>query len=62
MDIQVEMNMNVLMIARDGYTILDYFSDIGGIQGILVSGSAIILTVWNYNNFDNYLVSKLYRL
>ena len=62
LDIQIEMNLNQLQIARDGYTLLDFFSDIGGILGIFVSASAIFLTIWNYNNFDNYLVSKLYRV
>ena len=49
-------------MARDGYTLLDFFSDIGGIQGILVSAAAIFLGMWNYNNFDNFLVSKLYKM
>ena len=31
LDIQVEMNLNQVQIARDGYTLLDFFSDIGGI-------------------------------
>ena len=29
-DITIEMNLDEKMIARDGYTILDYLSDIGG--------------------------------
>ena len=29
-DITIEMNMDEMVIARDGYTILDYLSDIGG--------------------------------
>ena len=62
MDIQIEMNLNLLQVARDGYTLLDFFSDIGGIQGILISGTSIFLAIWNYNNFDNFLVSRLYRL
>ena len=31
-------------------------------QGILISGSAIFLGIWNYQNIDNLVVSKLYRL
>ena len=27
----------------------------------MVSGAAILLTICNYNNFDNFLVSRLYR-
>ena len=28
---------------------------------MMLSGSAIFLTFWNYNNFDNFLVTRLYR-
>ena len=62
MEIQIEMNMNQMQVVRDGYTLLDLISDIGGLQGILISGSAILLSVWNYNNLDNFLVSKLYKI
>ena len=30
LEITIEMNLSQRMVARDGYTILDYFSDIGG--------------------------------
>ena len=62
LDITIEMNLNQLVIARDGYTVLDYLSDIGGMQSILITGSAILLTIWNYQHLDNFLVSQLYRL
>ena len=31
LDISIEMNLNQRQVARDGYTVLDYISDIGGI-------------------------------
>jgi len=31
MDVTFERNLNLLTITREGYTILDYISDIGGI-------------------------------
>lgn len=62
MDITFEMDLNLKVVARDGYTILDWISDIGGIQGILISAIAIIIGYWNYNFFDNFMVSKLYRI
>jgi len=31
MDVTFERNMDLIIIARDGYTILDWISDIGGI-------------------------------
>lgn len=56
-DITFERNLNLLRTARDGYTILDWFSDIGGIQGILISFAAILLGIWNYQYLDNYMVT-----
>ena len=41
---------------------MDWISDIGGMQGMLISGAALILAIWNHNHLENYLVSKLYRL
>ena len=62
MDITIEMNLDQEVIARTGYTFLDYLSDIGGIMGILFSGVAYLMGAWNFNNFDNYMVTRLYKL
>ena len=62
LDITVEMNLNQLVIARDGYTLLDFISDIGGMQGMMLSGAALILLMWNFNYLENFLVSRLYKL
>ena len=61
MDITLEMDLTLTQVSRDGYTYLDWISDIGGIQGILISTMAIVLSLWNYNNLDNFMASKLYR-
>ena len=62
MDITLEMNLDMVQIARQGYTILDVLSDVGGLQGLLLSICMALLVVWNYNNFDNYLASRLYKI
>ena len=49
MDITLEMNLNQLVIAREGYTVLDWISDVGGLQGILISTLAMLISFWNYN-------------
>ena len=41
---------------------LDLLSDIGGLQGILTAIAISLLSVFNYNHFENYLVSRLYKL
>lgn len=61
-DLTVEMNLAQKIIARDGYNILDLFSDIGGIQALLISVAAYILAFWNYNHIDNFLASRLFKI
>ena len=61
-DITIEMDLNRLLIQREAYSLLDLLSDIGGMQGIIVQQAFLFLTFWNYNNFDNYLVTRLYKI
>mgnify|MGYP001359323254 FL=1 len=44
MDFTVEMNLSQMQIARAGYTFLDWLSDVGGMQGMLMSGIALFST------------------
>lgn len=62
MDVTFEMNLDIIDIRRQGYDLLEFLSDIGGIQGLLVSGFAFLVSVWNYNMFDNNMVCNLYKL
>ena len=62
MFVSFEMNLDVLMVSRVGYTLFDLFSDIGGIDAILVSGISIVLSIWNYKNLDSHMASQLYKL
>ena len=55
-----EMDLDKYVIKRDGYTILDMLSDIGGIQAVLYSFFAVLVSVSSYKNFDNTLASKLF--
>ena len=55
------MSLDQTLIERTGYTITDILSDVGGLQGALVSGISFILSILNYKNLDNYLVSKLFK-
>ena len=43
------MNLNQIVISRNGYTTLDYLSDIGGMNGMLMSSATVLLAFWNYN-------------
>ena len=56
------MNRDQLVIARSGYTFLDYLSDIGGMQGMLISGVGYFITIWNFNMLDNHMVTRLFKM
>ena len=62
MDVYFEMNLDVINIKRQNYDVLQLLSDIGGIQGLLVSGFAYLVSIWNYKMFDNNIVHHLYKL
>ena len=40
---------------------MDVLSDVGGLQGILISAISVILSIINHNYLENYLVSKLFK-
>ena len=56
------MGMDLTEIQRSGYTVLDILSDVEGIQGILISGFSVFVSIWNYNYLDSYLVSRLFKV
>ena len=55
------MNLDQILIERSGYTVLDILSDVGGLQGIPISGISFILGIFNYNYLENYLVYRLFK-
>ena len=57
-----ELNLDQTVVTRNGYTILDVLSDMGGFQRVLYSFFSFIAYILNMSNFDSYLASKLYKL
>ena len=49
--------MNLTVKQRNGYTLVDILSDIGGLLGILTSLMTFFLNVWNYDYLESYLIS-----
>ena len=62
MELTIEMSPDSQILARSGYTLLDVISDVGGIQGLLMSLIGVFLGVFNFRNFDNYLASRLFKV
>ena len=56
------MDLDQTVVTRNGYTILDVLSDMGGMQRVLFSFFTVVASILNYSNFDSYLASKLYKL
>ena len=61
-EIRIELAFDINEISRDSYKFVDFLSDIGGMNGMLISGSLLFLSMWNFNNFDNTIVSRLYKI
>lgn len=62
MELSVEMNLDKITIARNGYTFLDVLSDIGGIQSMLFYFFTSLLGFLNYGHFSSHISSRLFRL
>ena len=55
-EIVFDLNLDLIVVSRDLYTILDWLSDIGGIHGMLISAIAVVIGYMNFKFFDNSLV------
>jgi len=62
MELTIERNLDLTQLERSGYTLIDVFSDIGGIQSILISGITILINFFNFQNFDNYMATRLFKI
>ena len=55
-DVHFEMGKEKKVLQRHIYTVLDLLSDVGGVQGLLISVFAIIVTCLNKDHFEERLV------
>ena len=62
MSIEIEMGKDEIVVMRNGYTLLDILSDIGGMYSILVTGFGVFLALFNFNHFDTYMTSRLFKI
>ena len=61
-EVAVELNLDLQVINRTYYTLLDCLSDVGGMLQVLMTTVAVCLTVFNYQHLDNYMATNLFRL
>ena len=60
--VTVEMDLGRLHYERNVYTIFDMLADVGGLNGILIIILSLLSAIWNYNSFDNFMVSRLFKI
>ena len=58
----IEMNLNLRKYERRVSTLSDLMSDVGGFFGLLLMFGRISAKLWNFNHFDNFLVSRLFKM
>jgi len=56
------MDLNMMHYERNVLTIFDMLSDIGGLTGIIATIFSIICAAWNYNAFDDFMASRLFKI
>ena len=57
-----EINLDLLKYERRASTLSDLMSDVGGFFGLLIMFGGVLAKLWNFNSFDNFLVSRLYKI
>ena len=59
--VAIEMNLDRKIIMRQHYTILDWFSSLGGLLVASFIILSMIFFIFTLNMFENYLVNQLFR-
>ena len=58
--VSFEMQYDLIEYIRTYYTILDFFSDIGGLQSILMTFFTVGLSLINQNKVEDFLAHRLF--
>ncbi len=56
----IDMSLDQTVIERSNYTILDVLSDVGGLESVIASAIALVLSIMNYNNLDSTMITQLF--
>ena len=60
--VTIEVDMSLTVIERKIYTLFDLLSEIGGLSQILALIVTAVVACWNYNSFDNMMVTNLFKV
>ena len=56
------MSRDAIFVQRSAYTLWAVLGDVGGLNGVIFSVAATIVSIFAYNKDENYLASKLFTL
>ena len=62
LSVTIERNLDIMHYERSVYTMLELISDVGGFNGALILLLALLSQIWNFNNFDNFMVTRLFKI
>ena len=60
MSVSYEFDLDFYRIDRETYNSLDWLGDLGGLKEALMGLLWVFYTLFHYQTFENYLVSKLF--
>ena len=61
MQVTFEFDLDLYMIDRDVYSILDWIGDIGGLSQGLAIIFAYLIGLVKFNEFQHFMIENLYR-
>ena len=61
MIVSFEFDLNKMKIDREVYNLFDWLGDIGGLEAALILILGYVNSFVNYEAFEDFLVSKLFR-
>ena len=61
LSLQFEVSNDAQLMTRSVYTFWQVLSDVGGVNGLLVSFVALIVSITSYQQDENFLASHLYK-
>jgi len=60
--VTIEVDLNLQRYDRSIYTVFDLLSDVGGLTGLFFSLFALIVTIWNFDSFEEFMISRLFKV
>ena len=60
--VTIDMNLDLKRYERRVSTFSDLMSEVGGFFGLLLMFGRISAKLWNFNSFNNFLVSRLFKI